>query len=141
MAKCLGMLCTTDGQHLVIREPPGPVTFPTSVVVSTLQTSLSGERVCVKHADASVGKGTPRGRSSICEGLFHSHLLTMMILSRLAGKQCEHVFLTAQTSAHTRKYEVAHSACVANPPPPHTSPTPLHRCCGNCELPTENWGA
>ena len=54
---------TADGQHLVIRNPLAPHTFPTSVVVSTLRISLSWEGLSVKHASAGTA-GTPRGSNS-----------------------------------------------------------------------------
>ena len=66
MAKCLEMLHTNDGQHLVIQKPSPWVTFPTTVVVSTLRTSVSWEPLNVNHACAGMG-GLPGGRSSTCE--------------------------------------------------------------------------
>ena len=47
MAKCLGMLRTTHGEHWVIRKPF--ITLVTSDVVSTLRISLSWDRPCVEH--------------------------------------------------------------------------------------------
>ena len=43
---CAPLMCNTLGQGV----PGQLVTFPTLVVVSTLQTSLSWERLCMKHA-------------------------------------------------------------------------------------------
>ena len=40
-AKCLEMLCTADVKHLVTRNSLLCVTCPTTVVVSTLETSQS----------------------------------------------------------------------------------------------------
>ena len=60
------------------------VTFPSSVAVSTLQTSLSWETLCVKHCRRRHGRDAKGWKQQLSsEGLPHSHILKIRFLSGL----------------------------------------------------------